>query len=42
MIVYNKGEEKANHFVGKATSTGLTNRSFISLPLRARLYGDLR
>jgi hypothetical protein len=27
MIVYNKGEEKANYCVGKAPSTGLTNRS---------------
>jgi hypothetical protein len=42
MIVYNKGEEKANKIVGKAPSTGLTNHRLVSPPLRAMLYGDLR
>jgi hypothetical protein len=42
MIVYNKGEEKANQIVGKAPSTGLTNHRLVSPPLGARLYGDLR
>ena len=36
MIPYNKGEEKANTFVGKAPSTGLTNHRLISPPLKGR------
>jgi hypothetical protein len=41
MIVYNKGEEKANIFVGKAPSQAAQTIAFYPRPLRARLYGDL-
>ena len=34
MILYTKGEEKANTIVGKAPSTGLTNQRLISPPLK--------
>ena len=42
MILYNKGEEKANTFIGKALSTASQTIALAFLPLRARLYGDLR
>jgi uncharacterized iron-regulated membrane protein len=34
MILYNKGEEKANIFVGKAPSPGRTNHRLICPPLK--------